>query len=354
VIHPEMPLKGAPVAVVDVESTGLDYTTARIVSIAVIAIDRLGETEPRVAFEALLNPGMPIPAEATKVNKITDEMVADAPDFADLSEEIARHTASPYLLAAFNAPYDFRVLRAEFERAGLGPEAPRWPWLDPMVWAFVTDKYKSGKSLAAVASRRGILLDAHGAVGDALVTAHLIPQLLRQLGRDGPRDREGNLKGRTFATGADLKNVGAFLAWQRRHALQVEVENAEFRVRNGNEVGELGWHTLEGVTPPTFNKPPRQTAECSSCGGPILWAVTKNGKRAPLDPDEIRGVRYDRVYLAHPDVVVAGHVEMLHVEGEVVKVVAVRDTVHPELERVVGRRSHFATCPHAQRHRRAS
>lgn len=63
--------------VLDTETTGL-HDSARIVEIAILSID--GE----VLLDSLVNPGVPIPAEATRIHGITDEMVKDAPTFSDL------------------------------------------------------------------------------------------------------------------------------------------------------------------------------------------------------------------------------------------------------------------------------
>jgi DNA polymerase III epsilon subunit-like protein len=59
-------------AILDTETTGLEYNS-RIVEIAVTTAD--GE----VLLDTLVNPGEPIPADATAIHKITDEMVANAP-----------------------------------------------------------------------------------------------------------------------------------------------------------------------------------------------------------------------------------------------------------------------------------
>jgi DNA polymerase III epsilon subunit-like protein len=63
--------------VLDTETTGL-HDGARIVEIAVLGVGG------SVLFESLVNPGVPIPAEATRIHGITDDMVKTAPAFSDL------------------------------------------------------------------------------------------------------------------------------------------------------------------------------------------------------------------------------------------------------------------------------
>ncbi|WP_053751916.1 3'-5' exonuclease [Streptomyces sp. MMG1533] len=68
----------APASVVlDTETTGL-HDGARIVEIAVLGVDG------SVILDSLVNPGAPIPAEATRIHRITDDMVKAAPTFSDL------------------------------------------------------------------------------------------------------------------------------------------------------------------------------------------------------------------------------------------------------------------------------
>ena len=70
------PLRGCPVAVIDVETTGIDPREARIVEIAVVTVDALGESEPVVAYHQRVRPDIPIPPDATKVHGISDADVA--------------------------------------------------------------------------------------------------------------------------------------------------------------------------------------------------------------------------------------------------------------------------------------
>ncbi|MCA9860760.1 MAG: 3'-5' exonuclease, partial [Thermomicrobiales bacterium] len=73
---------GDPDAVyLDTETTGLG-SSARICDIAIVAQDGT------VLFDSLINPGEPIPAVATKVHGINDDMVADAPTWEDVAPDI--------------------------------------------------------------------------------------------------------------------------------------------------------------------------------------------------------------------------------------------------------------------------
>jgi len=67
-----------PIIYFDIESTGVETETARIVELACIKYNPDGTQEEKTI---LVNPGIPIPKEASDVHGITDEMVKDKPVF---------------------------------------------------------------------------------------------------------------------------------------------------------------------------------------------------------------------------------------------------------------------------------
>ncbi len=105
-----------PLAFIDVQSTGLDPRTARIVRISVLKCAPDGDRHTRTA---LVNPGVPIPPGATAVHGLTDDDVADAPSFAAYARALAEHLddcdIAGFGVERFGAP----LLEAEFRRAGV-------------------------------------------------------------------------------------------------------------------------------------------------------------------------------------------------------------------------------------------
>lgn len=105
-----------PVIFFDLETTGTNITQDRIVEISMIKILPNGEERERTLR---INPGMPIPAEATAIHHITDEDVADKPTF----KMIAKDLAQSFLgcdIAGFNSNrFDIPMLAEEFGRAGV-------------------------------------------------------------------------------------------------------------------------------------------------------------------------------------------------------------------------------------------
>ncbi len=105
-----------PLAVFDLESTGIAVQHDRIVSICVAKILPDGGMEVK---SRLVNPQIPIPPESTEVHGITDDDVADQPSF----RQIARSLSALFDgcdLAGFNIIYfDIPLLMSEFNRAQL-------------------------------------------------------------------------------------------------------------------------------------------------------------------------------------------------------------------------------------------
>ena len=107
-----------PFTVFDVETTGMSARHHRIVEIAAVHIEKNGKIS---RYESLVNPGCPIPAQASNVHRITDEMVADAPVFRKVGFEFLDF-ADQSTLVAHNARFDLAFLQESLVRCGL----PQW------------------------------------------------------------------------------------------------------------------------------------------------------------------------------------------------------------------------------------
>lgn len=105
----------APLAIVDLETTGAHASWDRITEIAVVEVDGGRVTSE---WSTLVNPGTGIPPAIQALTGITNDMVADAPDFEDLAASLLERLEGR-VLVAHNARFDYGFLRQEFERAGL-------------------------------------------------------------------------------------------------------------------------------------------------------------------------------------------------------------------------------------------
>lgn len=105
---------GIPLAFVDLETTGATAATDRITEIGIVEVSAAGVSE----WSSLVNPGVPISRFIERLTGIGDAMVADAPSFAELAEEVLARLQGR-LFVAHNARFDYGFLRSEFKRAGV-------------------------------------------------------------------------------------------------------------------------------------------------------------------------------------------------------------------------------------------
>lgn len=175
-------------AAFDTETTGVNTDTDRIVTAAVIhlgggrPVDRPFGEQP-----LLLDPGVDIPEQATRVHGITTEHArAHGRPAADgvraLVAELANAAASGLPIVAMNASYDLTLLDREARRHGIQPLTDRGHAvhvLDPFVIDKWVDQYRKGKRrLDALCEHYDVQLDdAHNADADALAAARVLYRL---------------------------------------------------------------------------------------------------------------------------------------------------------------------------------
>ncbi len=109
------PLFDAPLAIVDLETTGAHPAWDRVTEIAVVEVQ---DGEVVSEWSTLVNPGTSIPPAIQALTGITNDMVADAPAFEDLAPGLYERLQDR-VFVAHNARFDYGFLRHEFERAGL-------------------------------------------------------------------------------------------------------------------------------------------------------------------------------------------------------------------------------------------
>ncbi|MCM1093155.1 MAG: 3'-5' exonuclease [Bacteroides sp.] len=122
----ELQLK-KPIVFFDLETTGVNILRDKIVEISYIKVLPSGEEEEKTLR---VNPGMPIPAEATAVHHITDDDVKDCPRFKDVAKELAR-VFQGCDIAGFNSNrFDVPLLMQEFATAGVEIDMSRHNFVD--------------------------------------------------------------------------------------------------------------------------------------------------------------------------------------------------------------------------------
>lgn len=116
-----------PIVFFDIEATGLNVATDRIVEISYIKVYPDGHEESQTLR---FNPGIPISVEASAVNGIKDEDVSDCPSFKEKAADLAL-IFSECDIAGFNSNYfDIPLLVEEFIRAGINFDITKCRFVD--------------------------------------------------------------------------------------------------------------------------------------------------------------------------------------------------------------------------------
>ena len=173
------------VGVFDLETTGVDVRTDRIVPAHVGVRDAQGRQIAARSWIAA--PGIPVPDGAAAIHGFTTEHVrrVGRPS-ADVVAEIARSLrallAQGVPVVAYNASYDFSLLFHECLRHGIEPLQNPSPVIDPLVIDKAVDRYRRGKrTLEVVAEHYSVTLDgAHEASADAIAAGRIAQALARR------------------------------------------------------------------------------------------------------------------------------------------------------------------------------
>ncbi len=181
-----------PYVFIDFETTGTRPLLDRAVQ---VGIARFEHGQFAASCQSLIDPGMPIPEEASEIHGIRDADVAGQPTVEAFFE---RETVRELMHGAQPGAYN-----GTFDRWFCPPSALpdwTWPWVDTLIVVRRLDQWATGKGrhkLTAACERHGIELpNAHRADADARATGELFFKLM-------PRIFEGRV-------------LGELLGWMRR------------------------------------------------------------------------------------------------------------------------------------------
>ncbi|THJ66010.1 3'-5' exonuclease [Arthrobacter echini] len=163
-----------PRAAFDLETTGRDPSSARIVTATIILVDAHGDILEH--HEWLADPGVEIPDGATAIHGVTTEHARShglpASDVVQgIAAVLTRLFDDGVPVLAYNARYDFTVLAREGLRHDVDTPVP-FPVIDPYVMDKQADRYRRGKrTLTAVSEHYGVGFEnAHTSAADVLAT----------------------------------------------------------------------------------------------------------------------------------------------------------------------------------------
>lgn len=233
-----------PIAFLDLETTGVNLVTDRIVEIGVVKVMPDG-TELRK--RRLLNPQMPIPAEASAVHGIMDGMVAEAPTFREVANEV-RQFLDDCDLAGYNSNrFDWPMLVEEFLRAGLDFDMNGRRMLDVQRIFHAMEPRTLTAALRFYCGEE--LVDAHSAEADAEASwkvfnaqlsrypalGNTLDSVLRQVGDEVLVDMARRF---VMEKGIEVFNFGKYKGRPVAEVLKVEPQYYDWMMR-----GDFPMHT---------------------------------------------------------------------------------------------------------------
>ena len=232
-----MKISDALILAIDTETTGVDCESDRIVELGGAYVRGGYRWGP--SLSSFVNPERMIPPEASRIHRITDEMVIDAPLWPVICQWLRAHIeAQPLVLAGYNIlAFDLPLIHAENRRAGIDWRLP--VPLDPYLFARWYHPERSSK-LTSIAEFYGIKLpesEAHRGDADSIATALLLIAMV--WAGYIPDDLEAALKKQGEIEAAlidERKRFGRWLYIDRedRETLRVAIQN-----NRGRAVREL-------------------------------------------------------------------------------------------------------------------
>jgi len=213
-----------PLAVLDLETTGVNLSSDRIVELAILKIMPDGSI---VRKRRLINPQMKIPVQSSEIHGITDEMVKDAPTFKEISNE-TRQFLEQCDLAGYNSNrFDWPLLMEEFLRAGLDFDISDRKMIDVQKIFHVLEPRTLSAAYKFYCNKT--LDGAHSAEVDALATWEVL---------DAQLDRYPQL-GKTLDSVINCIGDEKMVDFARRFVLQNGVEVFNFGKHKGRPVSDV-------------------------------------------------------------------------------------------------------------------
>jgi DNA polymerase III, epsilon subunit and related 3''-5'' exonucleases len=154
-----------PLAIIDLETTGVNLGTDRIVEIAIVRVQPDGTRQVK---RKLINPEMPISAVSKDLHGISNEMVKDAPTFKQAANEIKQFLENCDLAGYNSNRFDIPLLAEEFLRVGLEFDFSNRKLVDVQKIFHLMEQRTLSAAYKFYCNRT--LEGAHGAEADALAT----------------------------------------------------------------------------------------------------------------------------------------------------------------------------------------
>jgi len=213
-----------PLAVIDLETTGTNVASDRIIEIAIIKVFPDKTTQSKVKR---INPGMLIPAGSTAIHGIRDEDVKDAPTFKQAAHELKQFMDNCDLAGYNSNRFDIPLLVEEFLRADIEFDVTKRKFVDVQRIFHLMEKRTLGAAYKFYCDKQ--LENAHSAEADALATYEILEA---QLGRYEQLQQD-------IDSLADFTKEEDYIDFARRLVMQGGNEVFNFGKYKGRSVREV-------------------------------------------------------------------------------------------------------------------
>ncbi len=162
-----------PIVFLDLETTGINIVTDRIVEIAMIKVNVDGSEEEKLLR---INPEVPIPIESSVIHGIYDEDVKDAPTFKEVAKTLAQFLEGCDLGGFNSNRFDIPLLAEEFLRADVDIEMKKRKFIDVQAIFHKMEKRTLAAAYKFYCQKE--LVDAHSAMADTKATYEVLKSQL--------------------------------------------------------------------------------------------------------------------------------------------------------------------------------
>ncbi len=213
-----------PLVFIDLETTGVNLATDRIVEIAIVKVLQDGT---KLLKQKIINPQIPIPKGSSDIHGITDEKVKDAPTFKEVANELKQFIDNADLSGYNSNRFDIPLLMEEFLRAGITLDMVNRKMLDVQHIFHMMEKRTLGAAYKFYCDKE--LEGAHSAEADATATWEILEAQLT---------RYSHL-GNTVETILQFTGEEKFVDFARRFIMENEVEVFNFGKHKGRPVCDV-------------------------------------------------------------------------------------------------------------------
>ncbi len=239
-----------PLAIIDLETTGVNIANDRIIEIFILKINPDGSKQSKHKF---INPGIPIPAESIAIHGITEDQVANAPTFKAVANELKQFIDNADLGGFNSNRFDIPLLMEEFLRAGIEMDLSNRKMIDVQHIFHMMEKRTLSAAYKFYCSKD--LVDAHSAEADVTATWEILQSQIEryeQLGDtlDSILNQVGEEKVVDFARrmildseGMEIFNFGKHKGRRVTDVLTEERQYYDWMIR-----GEFPLHTKQKLT----------------------------------------------------------------------------------------------------------